>query len=61
MTCKYYDKCYFPKDVKKALDRFNPLTNENNKRYWESCNNEGLECELSKLSEIEFKIFERFE
>lgn len=52
--CKYYHKCYFPKDIAKGMHG-----KEGIKRYLDSCNFDGMDCELAKLSEIEFKIFER--
>ena len=54
--CKRYDKCYFPKDIAKGIIH----GQEGEKRYLDSCNFKGIDCELSKLSEIEFKVFERF-
>jgi hypothetical protein len=52
--CKYYETCYFPKDVAKG--RHGKAGVE---RYIESCSFLGLECEIAKLSKLEFKIFER--
>lgn len=53
-VCKYYDKCYFPKDIAKGMHG-----QEGQKKYLESCQYGGMDCELEKLSEIEFKVFER--
>ncbi len=56
-VCKRYDKCYFPKDIAKNCSG---VDKEKLERYLNSCNFKGMDCELSKLSEIEFKVFERF-
>ena len=53
--CKKFDKCYFPKDIAKGN-----FTREQMDKYICSCNFGGLDCELNELSDIEFKVFERF-
>jgi len=54
--CKRYDKCYFPKDISKGMHGKNGM-----ERYLNSCHYKGMDCDLEKLSDIEFKIFERFD
>jgi len=52
MTCKRIENCYLPKDMKK-------FTIEQTNKYIDSCRNYGIGCEIEKLSDIEFKLFER--
>ncbi len=52
--CKRFDKCYFPKDMIKGKHGRNGID-----KYVDCCNYKGRDCELEKLSDIEFKIFER--
>ncbi len=54
--CKYRDKCYFMKDIIEEMDR-----KQEQKGYLDSCNLNGKGCELAKLSNIEFKMFERLD
>ena len=54
--CKYYNVCYFPRDIAKGMHGKNGI-----ERYLNSCNFNGMDCELSKLGHLEFKIFEKLE
>ncbi len=54
--CKRFDKCYFPKDIAEQKEYIGRT--EVNK-YICSCNFGGLDCELEKMDDITFKIFER--
>ena len=54
--CKYYNKCYFPRDIAKGMHE-----NEGVEKYLNSCHFYGMDCELSRLESSVFKIFEKME
>ena len=54
--CKRFDICYFPKDVFSKKDYIGLKEVD---KYIASCNFEGLDCEIEKLTDEEFKLFER--
>ena len=54
--CKRYDKCFFPREVEKGKSQRNDI-----EKYINSCNFGEMDCELMQLSDIEFKVYERFE
>jgi len=52
--CPRYDKCYFPKEIANEN-----LTKKDMIFYLSNCVYGGVDCELSKVSNIEFKIIQR--
>lgn len=51
--CPRFNTCYFPKNITKGKHERKEF-----EKYLNSCNYRGMECELAKLSDIEFKLME---